>query len=90
MSAGFFSGPLEGRVEQFEETVLELNRSLPASKAVVVALDDAYRFDNTDSCARRLRKAGIVTFTSLRKACRALHRFASYNKFLEKMGAPAR
>jgi acyl-CoA synthetase (NDP forming) len=90
MSAGFFSGPLEGRVEQFEETVLELNRSLPASKAVVVALDDAYRFDNTDSCARRLRKAGIVTFTSLRKACRALHRFASYNKFLEEMGTPAR
>jgi acyl-CoA synthetase (NDP forming) len=89
LSAGFFSGPLEGRVEQFEETVLELNRSLPASKAVVVALDESYRFDDTDSCARRLRKSGIVTFTSLRKACRALHRFASYNRFLEEMESPA-
>ena len=83
LSAGFFSGPLEGRVGQFEETVLELNRSLPASKAVVVALDESYRFENHDACARRLRRAGIVTFTSLRKACRALDRFARYNEFLE-------
>jgi acyl-CoA synthetase (NDP forming) len=85
LSAPFFSEPLAGSVEEFEETVLELNRSIPTSKAVVVALDESYRFDDTDLYARRLRKTGIVTFTSLRKACRALRRFARYNGFLEEV-----
>jgi acyl-CoA synthetase (NDP forming) len=85
LSAAFFSEPSLGTVEQFEETVLELNRSIPPSKAVVVALDASYPFKDTDAYARRLRKTGIVTFTSLRKACRALRRFAHYNEFLEEV-----
>lgn len=85
LSSRFFSDPEAGSVEEFEETVLELNRSIPSSKAVVVALDESYRFEDTDAYARRLRKTGIVTFTSLRKACRALRRFAGYNGFLEEV-----
>ena len=84
VSAEFFAGPLSGVMSEFNECILELNRKDPGGKPVVVAMCDEYRDERTEKYARELRKAGIVAYGSLRSACRALNRFASYYKFLDE------
>ena len=84
VSAEFFAGPLSGVMSEFNECILELNRKDPGGKPVVVAMCDEYRDERIEKYARELRKAGIVAYGSLRSACRALNRFASYYKFLDE------
>jgi hypothetical protein len=48
----------------------------------VVALDHAYRYEGTEKSARELRQAGMLTYISMRSACRALRRVSDYVEFL--------
>jgi len=87
LGAEFFLGPLGGARAEFEKAILESDQKNPGGVNVVVAVSDEYRDDNTEKFARELRQSGITAYGSLRRACRALRRFATYNEFVSRMGA---
>jgi acyl-CoA synthetase (NDP forming) len=82
MSAGFFNGPFEGAMNEFQQLIADMSQRGRGGKPVVIAMDTSYRFEGTEGCAREFRQAGLVVYGSLRRACRALRRVAAYKAFL--------
>ena len=82
--AGLFSERGGLSVPEFEQVISETLRNAHGGKSVLVALDDAYRFEGTEKAARELRQAGLLSYVSMRSTCRALRRAASYREFLSR------
>lgn len=80
LGAEFFAGPVVGVMAEFQKrvSIQDKNRIKP----VVVALSDEGQVRETEKYARSLREIGIPAYNSLRRACRALNRFANYHRFL--------
>jgi acyl-CoA synthetase (NDP forming) len=76
-------------VADFEKVILDQRHPGSGGKAIVVAFDEAHPSENAQKYAQELRQAGITTYGSLRRACRALRRFAGYHEFLSETGARA-
>ena len=68
----------------FKECVSGFNRHNAAGKPVVVAVQDHGQGEEAEKLARDLREVGITVYGTLRRACRALRRFADYHKFVEE------
>jgi len=69
---------------EFKECVSDFNRHNAAGKPVVVAVQDQGKAEEAEKLARDLREVDITVYGSLRRACRALRRFANYHKFVEE------
>ena len=67
---------------EFKSFVVDFNRSSPTAKPVVVAIQEQERQAEAAEFAQDLRRSGITTYSTLRRAARALHSFASYHKSL--------
>jgi acyl-CoA synthetase (NDP forming) len=80
--AGLFSERGGINVSEFQKVVSEAARSGGVHKSIVVALDDAYRYEGTGKSARELRQAGALAYISMRSTCRALRRVSDYRRFL--------
>jgi acyl-CoA synthetase (NDP forming) len=78
-----FSGVLGDRLGVFVKLVRGFAEKHAGAKPIVVALSEGVRLGMTESGVRGLRKGGIVAFSSLPKACRALRRFAGYHKAMD-------
>ena len=85
MGAEFLAWPLAGAIPEFKKCILDMNQK-EGGKTTVVAMCEEYRHEHTEKYARELRNSGIVAFGSLRRACRALNRFAGYHEFITKSG----
>lgn len=81
----FISEPLAGIRADFEKTIIECGQKDGRSANVVIAASDEYRGDDTEKFVRELRQSGITAYGSLRRACRALRRFAAYNELISHM-----
>jgi acyl-CoA synthetase (NDP forming) len=80
--AGLFSERGGINVSEFQKVVSEAAQSGRVHKSIVVALDDAYRYEGTGKSARELRQAGMLAYISMRSTCRALRRVSDYREFL--------
>ena len=67
---------------KFLKCVTDFNRQSPSGKPLVVAISDQGQLSDAEKSVRSLREAGITTYSSLPRACRALSRFARYHKFV--------
>jgi acyl-CoA synthetase (NDP forming) len=74
-----FYGRFEGLLDAFAKVVDNFREGRPEVKPVVVALSEGARLGMTEKAARGLRKAGIMAFSSLAGASRALRVFAGYH-----------
>ncbi len=79
-----FSGVVGDRLGPFVRMVTEFTEKHAEAKPIVVALSEGARLGMTESGVRGLRKGGVVAFSSLPKACRALRRFAGYHEAMEE------
>lgn len=68
---------------EFKACIVSFNRDGPTGKPAVVAIQEHEKPTDAAEFVRELRQAGIITYNSLRRACRALRRFASYHRFVE-------
>ncbi|MBM3156389.1 MAG: hypothetical protein FJ004_03800 [Chloroflexi bacterium] len=87
LGAEFFLGPTQDVIEELHKYILSAPAFKSHAKPVVVALSEEGHVKDTDSYAQSLRKKGIPAYNSLRRACRAINRFANYYEFI---GASAR
>jgi len=71
----------------FERTLLESYQEKSGGLNVVVAVSEEYRGSDIEKYALELRQSGIAAYGSLRRACRALRRFAAYHEFVSQMAA---
>jgi len=78
-----FSGALGDLLGVFVRLVRGFTEEHADAKPIVVALSEGARLGMTESGVRGLRKGGIVAFSSLPKACRALRRFAAYHEAMD-------
>jgi len=62
--------------------ITDFNRQGPSGKPLVVAINDQGLLSEAEKTVRSFREAGITTYGSLPRACRALSRFARYHKFV--------
>jgi acyl-CoA synthetase (NDP forming) len=53
-----------------------------SGKPVVVAMQNLARYRNATRFAEHMKDTGIIIYGSLRRACRALNRFARYHEFI--------
>jgi acyl-CoA synthetase (NDP forming) len=83
LGAEFFLGPTRGVIEELHAHISNTPSLKSRAKPVIIALSDEGHVKDTESFAQPLRKRGIPTFNSLRQACRALNRFASYHQFVK-------
>jgi acyl-CoA synthetase (NDP forming) len=87
--AGLFSERGGVSVSEFQKVISETAQSGRVRKSIVVALDDAYRYEGTEKSARELRQAGVLAYISMRSTCRALRRVSDYGEFLSEVADPA-
>ncbi len=87
LSAEFFVGPTHSVIT--DEQVLRFIRENPWGTQIAVAVSGEGHVRDTEKYARELREAGIMAYSSLRSACRALHRFAGYHQFVAESGGHA-
>jgi len=71
----------------FERILLESYQEKSGGLNVVVAVSEEYRGSDIEKYALELRQSGIAAYGSLRRACRALRRFAAYHEFVSQMAA---
>jgi len=57
----------------------------PKLKPFVVALSNEGQVHDTEKYEQQFKEIGVLAYSSLRTACRALNRFASYYKFLNEL-----
>jgi acyl-CoA synthetase (NDP forming) len=81
--ARIFSGTRGDILRMFLEMVRDFTRNHADAKPIVVALSEGARLGMTESGVRGLREGGIVAFSSLPKACRALRRFSGYYREMD-------
>jgi acyl-CoA synthetase (NDP forming) len=82
--AGLFSERGGMTVSEFKKVISETAQKGRGRKSIVVTLDDAYRFEGTEKCARELRQAGVLAYVSMRSTCRALRRVANYREVVSE------
>ncbi len=70
------------RMAEFKQCVSSFGRENPAGKPVVMAVQEQGKAAVAEELVQELRQAGITTYSSLRRACGALRRFASYHRFM--------
>ena len=75
---------------EFQKVISETAQNGRGRKSIVVTLDDAYRFEGTEKCARELRQAGVLAYVSMRSTCRALRRVSGYREFLSEVASRVR
>jgi acyl-CoA synthetase (NDP forming) len=80
LGAEFFAGPMVDVMAELQKNISSQDKK--RVKPVVVALSDEGGIRETEKYVRQLREMGIVAYNSLRRACRALNRFAGYYRFL--------
>lgn len=78
----FFSHLWGRRMTEFTECILGVTRGRPERNPVVLTVTDETRVEPPDKYVRELVRAGIPAYASLRGACRALSRVASYYEFI--------
>lgn len=79
LGAEFFMGSTLGVFSN--EQVLSFVRDRDRGPQVVVAVSNEGHLRDSEKPARELREAGIMAYSSLPSACRALRRFAEYHRF---------
>jgi acyl-CoA synthetase (NDP forming) len=82
--AGLFSERGSLSVSEFQRVTSETLRNGVGHKSILVAMDDAYRFEGTEKSTRELRQAGALAYVSMRSTCRALCRVSDYQEFRSK------
>ncbi len=82
LGAEFFAGPVVNAVTELHKHISTSTHLSSRLKPVIVALSEEGQVHDTDKYAQQLREAGITAFNSLRRACRALNRFADYHRFV--------
>jgi acyl-CoA synthetase (NDP forming) len=79
---GFFTMIWGGRMPEFTECILGGTRHNPERNPIVLAVTDDRKIEPPDKYVRELVRAGIPAYASLRGACRAVSRVASYYEFV--------
>jgi acyl-CoA synthetase (NDP forming) len=82
LGAEFFAGPVVNAVTELRKHISSSTHLRTPFKPVIVALSEEGQVHDTEKYAQQLREAGITAFNSLRRACRALNRFADYHRFV--------
>jgi acyl-CoA synthetase (NDP forming) len=82
LGAEFFLGPTHGVIEELQKYITGSPSLESHAKPMVIALSEEGHVKDTDSYAQQLRKLGIPAYNSLRRACRAINRFANYHEFV--------
>lgn len=82
MGADYAKWLSEQALAEFKAFIVDYNRSSPAGKPVLVAVQEQERPAESAEFVQDLRRSGIVTYSSLRRAARALRRFSSYHRSL--------
>ncbi|MBE0479611.1 MAG: hypothetical protein IBX68_01380, partial [Dehalococcoidia bacterium] len=77
LGAEFYAGLIVPALSQFKEVVAG------SRKPVVISVTDEGQVRDTETYVRALRQGGLLAYSSLQKACRAIRRFAEYQEFLE-------
>ena len=67
----------------FKKVLNTFTAEHPDAKPIAVALSESVYLSMTENGVHELRKAGIIAFSSLSTACRAIRRFVDYHKFLD-------
>jgi acyl-CoA synthetase (NDP forming) len=67
---------------EFKAFIVDYNRSSPAGKPVIVAVQEQEKAAESAEFVQDVRQSGITTYSSLRRAARALRRFSSYHRSL--------
>jgi hypothetical protein len=67
---------------EFLACIVDFNNNGPTGKPVVAAIHEQEKPAEAAEFVRDLRQSGITTYGSLRRACRALRRFAGYHRFV--------
>lgn len=80
--AAWFAGPLCSVMSEFAECILSFTGENLRGKPIVLAVTNESEVEGADKYIRQLREAGLTVYTSLRRACRALYRFANYYEFI--------
>jgi acyl-CoA synthetase (NDP forming) len=89
LGAEFFAGPVVNAVTELRKHISSSTHLRTPFKPVIVALSEEGQVHDTEKYAQQLREAGITAFNSLRRACRALNRFADYHRFVAESNTPA-
>ena len=85
--AEFLAGGWGDFFPGFKKTLSQFMQSYQGGKPVVVAVEpDGYLCD-AERYTYELRKAGIVVYSSLRRACRVLKRLSGYYRFINQTPA---
>jgi acyl-CoA synthetase (NDP forming) len=87
LGADFFSGMIHDVLT--DERIMSFVRDKPRGTQLAVAVSNEGHVRDSEKPARYLREAGIMAFSSLESACRALRRFADYHQFLSADGPQA-
>ena len=82
--AEFFPKIWGWRMAELRECISNVTQK--GGKPIVLAVTDEGKTDAPEKHVRELVGAGIPAYTSLRGACRALIRFASYHGFVAQSG----
>lgn len=70
------------RMAELGECISSVAHKGPGGKPIVLAVTDESKTEAPEKFVRELVGAGTPAYTSLRGACRALSRFASYHEFI--------
>jgi acyl-CoA synthetase (NDP forming) len=82
LGAEFFMGPTTDAMAELQKRISSSAQGKHPVKPLVVALSDEGQVRDTEKFAQQLRETGVTAYNSLRKACRALNRFANYHRFV--------
>lgn len=71
-------------IAEFERVILTKTQE-EGGKPVAIAVTNTNKVEPSEPHARDLRQKGILAYSSLRGACRALSRFAAYHRFVQEI-----
>ncbi len=83
VAAEFLAGAWGDFFPGFRKALSSFIQGYQGSKPIVVAVEAEGCLGDTERYTIKLREAGIVAYSSLRRACRALKRFAGYQRVKE-------
>ena len=72
---------------ELKSCIVDFNNKGPTGKPVVAAIHEQEKPAEAAEFVLDLRQAGITTYSSLRRACRALRRSAGYHRFVAESRA---
>lgn len=84
VGAGFISMTLNV-IAELKRHISSSAEQNPGLKPFVVALSNEGQVHDAEKYAQQLEEIGVLAYSSLRTACRALNRFANYYKFLAEI-----